>query len=226
MTTEPQVIGKLNHGVQLPVISADVSQAETFDVAFDVQSDSILVTVFAETNAGDLNVEVFAFTEGGPRKPGIQTQEASIIQFPTITGPTTNLLLETAAATTSKVRVKASCTAAAKFYVTARAINGGTSTTRVVTAGAAITDQKIVDAGIPQLIIPPTLITGIGFILKNWSQAGQVIYISEQSAKANPTVGYPISPGGNVAVSVKGGQAWYASASADGADLRILEGEG
>lgn len=215
---------KISHGTQLSVLRRDETVAGSADITFDVQSDSVLCTLFAEVNSGDLDVTVYGITQGGPADNSV-AHETPLISFPTVSAPTADLLIQTAAATTSRLRVKATWTGEVKFDVQARAINGGTSTTRVVTAGAIAMEQITVNTGAAQTVISPALIDSVGFMLRNWSTNGAIIYVAETPAKAVPATGWPLGPGDVVDISVKAGQAYYASATLDGADLRIVKGD-
>jgi len=215
---------KISNGVQLSVLRREETTAGNADISFDVQSDSLLTTLFAEVLVGTLDVGVYAITQGGPSDSSL-AHEVLLYSFPTINAPLTDLLIQTAAATTARVRIKATWTGACKFDVQARAINGGTSKTQVVTANTVNTDQITINAGPAQVLIPPALIDSIGWQVRNWSSNGAIVYVSETASKAVPALGYPLGPGDVLSISVKGGQTWYASASINGADLRILEGK-
>lgn len=215
---------KISQGVQLSVLRRDEPTAGFADVVFDVQSDSLLTTLFAEVLTGTLDVAVYAITQGGPADSA-PAHERQLYSFPTISAPSTDLLLQTAAATTARVRVKASWTGACKFDVQARAINGGTAKTQVITANAVTTNNIIINSGTPQILVPAALVDNIGFQVRNWSSNGAVVYVSETQANAVPARGWPLGPGDVLSISVKGGQTWYASSTVDGADLRILEGK-
>lgn len=215
---------KISHGVQLSVLRRDETVAGSADVTFDVQSDSLLTTLFAEVNAGTLTVQVFAITQGGPAD-ATPAHEIQLYAFPVLSAPTANLLIQKAAATTSRVRVKATWTGACKFDVQARAINGGTSETSVVSANEVAVEQLTVNSGPAQVLIPASLTDNIGYQLRNWSANGAVVYVAETQAKATPALGWPCAPGDVLSVSVKGGQTWYISSNIDGADVRILEGK-
>jgi hypothetical protein len=217
-------MAKISNGVQLSVLRRDVTTAGNADVVFDVQSDSLLTTLFAEVLVGTLDVGVYAITQGGPDDSS-PAHEVLLYSFPTISAPSTDLLIQTAAATTARVRIKATWTGACKFDVQARAINGGTSKTQVITANEVQTDQITINSGPAQVLIPASLVDNIGFQLRNWSTNGAIVYISTDPLKAVPSLGYPMGPGDVVSISVKGGQAWFASANINGADLRILEGK-
>lgn len=214
---------KLHHGVETAVLRVDETASGSADAIVVVQSDSILVTLFATTVGGTVDVEVYAITQGGPGTSD-PAHEALLFAFPQLSAPSGSLLLQTAAATTARVRVKATWTGAAKFDVNARAINGGSSNTRVVAATTAVTDAMSVNTGTPQILIPPSLVDGIGFLVKNWSSNGALIYISEDPTKI-PSQAWVLTPGETFDISVKGGQTWFAASSIDGANLRIVRGE-
>lgn len=214
---------RIKHSDQQSVLRRDTTEAGSADVDFIVQSDSVLTTLFAEVLTGTLDVSVYAITVGGPADP-TPAHEVLLYSFPQISAPSADLLIQTAAATTERVRVKAVWTGEAKFDIQARAINGGTSTTRVVTAGSVEMDQTEINTGTPQIIIPASLQDSVGFMLRNWSSNGAIIYVAETEAKAVPAKGWPLGPGDVIDVSVKAGQAYYASSTVDGADLRIVKG--
>lgn len=215
---------KISQGVQLSVLRREETTAGNADITFDVQSDSLLTTLFAEVLVGTLDVSVYAITQGGPADSSV-AHEVLLYSFPQVSAPTTDLLIQTAAATTARVRVKATWTGACKFDVQARAINGGTSKTQVITANEVFVDQITINSGPAQVLIPPSLVDNIGFQMRNWSSNGAIVYVAEDQAKATAALGWPCGPGDVLSISVKGGQTWYASADKDGADIRILEGK-
>lgn len=214
---------KLNHGVQLSVLRRDETGAGSADVSFDVQSDSLLTTLFAEVLSGTLDVGVYAITQGGPADTS-PAHEVLLFSFPTVSAPTTDLLIQTAAATTARVRIKATWTGACKFDVQARAINGGTSKSIAVTTASIEMEQKTINAGPAQVLMTASIVNSVGFLVKNWSTNGAVVYVAETLAKATLGAGFPLAPGDSFDVSVRAGQTYYATASINGADLRIIRG--
>lgn len=216
-------MAKISNGVQLSVLRRDVSTAGSADVVFDVQSDSLLTTLFAEVLVGTLDVGVYAITQGGP-DDSMPAHEVLLYSFPTISAPSTDLLIQTAAATTAKVRIKATWTGACKFDVQARAINGGTSKSIAVTATTIEMEQKTINTGPAQVLVAASVVNSVGFLVKNWSSNGAVVYVAETPAKATSALGFPLAPGDSFDVSVKAGQTYYATASINGADLRIVRG--
>jgi hypothetical protein len=213
----------LNKGVQQSVLRREETLAGTAEATFAVSTDSLLTTLFVEIASGSLDVGVYAITVGGTGE-STPPHEVLLYSFPTINAPTVNLLVQSAAAVTQKVRIKATWTGSVKFDVQARAIDGGASKTQVITAGSIEMDQKTINTGAPQVLIPLSLVDGVGFLVKNWSINGAIVYVAETSAKAIPAKGFPVSPGDCFDVSVKAGQAYYASSTVDGADLRIIKG--
>lgn len=213
----------LNKGVQKSVIRREEIDPGSAETTFSVDTDSLLTTLFVENVSGTLTVEVYAITVGGTGD-STPAQEVLLFSFPPISAPTTNLLVQTAAAVTSRVRIKATWTGAVKFDVQARAIDGGASKTQVITAGFIEMDQVTINSGPAQVLIPISLVDGVGFLVKNWSANGAVVYIAETAVKATSATGFPLAPGDSFDVSVKAGQAYYATATIDGADLRVVKG--
>lgn len=213
----------LNKGVQKSVLSKNELSAGYDEVTLAVDTDSVLTTLFVESLTGSLNVDVYAITVGGTGD-STPPHEVLLYSFPTITSPTANLLVQTAAAVTKKLRIKATWTGPAKFDVQARAIDGGASKTQVITAGSIEMDQVTINSGPAQVLIPVSLVDEVGFLVKNWSSNGAVVYVAETAGKATTSKGFPLAPGDSFDVSVKAGQAYYATATIDGADLRIVKG--
>lgn len=214
----------LHPGSQYVMLRESPAAAATFDVVFTNQADAVLLTLFVNSTDGDVDVRLFNITQGGPADPKA-AQESQVLSFPTVSAPTTTLLIQVAPVTTSRVRLKVTTTAAADFEIQARAINGGASNTRVISSSSIRTDQKVVNTGPAQEIISPTLTDQIGFMIRNWSSNGANIYWSTDPLKAVPSLGWPLSPGDVSSISVRGGQAIYASSDIDGADLRLVEGD-
>lgn len=219
-TFQPPV--KLHPGTQRTILEVAPTAASSHEVWFENQADSILLTLFVNSSAGDVEVKLYSVTQGGPAQSPIH--ELEILTFPVVSGPTTTLLVEVASVTTARLKLVATTTDAADFEVQARAINGGASDVRVVTAGSIEMDKKIINSGPGQVVVAAALTESVGFLIKNWSSNGAIVYIAETQAKATTGLGFPLAPGDSFDVSVKAGQTYYATATVDGADLRIVKG--
>lgn len=214
----------IHPGSQYVLLRETPTAASTFDVVFVNQADAVLLTLFVNSTAGDVDVKLYNITQGGPADSQ-PPQESQVLSFPTVNAPTATLLVQVAPVTTSRLRLKVTTTGAADFEVQARAINGGASNTRVISSSSIRTDQKTINTGAPQEIIPASLTDQIGFMIRNWSANGANIFWSTDVSKATPAQGWPLSPGDVSSISVRGGQAVYASSDVDGADLRLVEGD-
>lgn len=219
-TLQPPV--KLHPGSQRTILDVSPTSASTHEIWFENQADSIMLTLFVNTSAGDVSVKLYSITQGGPGQAS--SHELEILSFPTVTGPTSTLLVEVASVTTTRLKLVATTTDAASFEVQARAINGGASDVRVVTAGSITMEQKTINSGPAQVLVAASLTESVGFLVKNWSVNSAVVYIAETPAKATAGTGFPLAPGDSFDVSVKAGQTYYATATVDGADLRIVKG--
>lgn len=169
---------KLHPGSQRTLFTGAVTGPTTIERKFINQADSLLLTLFVNSTAGDVTVRIYALNQGGPNSTEAD-QKLLLFTFPVISAPTTELVVNTVSVTAAELLLVIETTADADLEVQGRAINGGASNVRVVTAGNAFTDQKTINSGVAQVIIPPTLTSGIGFMCRNWSSNGAVIYLSE-----------------------------------------------
>ena len=205
---------RLDKGYQESVIKIDETTAGKKTSYITTESDTVLTALFCEELTGTLDVRVYAMTR--------PNHQVLLYSYPTITGPTPDLLLQTTPVTTNSVRVVAEWTGPCKFELFGRAVGGGTSNTRVIASDRILTDQQTVDTT-PVVLSAASLSDGIAFEVTNWSQNGAVLYISTDITKTTEELGYPIAPGASRSISVKAGQTWYVVSSKNGADLRIME---
>jgi hypothetical protein len=203
----------LPEGKTTPLLVVNPAEQGTWIVEFSLDADSVLLSLFVDSiTSGSLSVEAFAVADEG--------KEVSIIEFPTITGPTTNLLLRKAAVALSRIKVVVTSTGPASFDLRARGIGAGESTVRIVGASDLVTSTATVTTT-PTSILPVTLTDRLGVVLRNWT--GNVIYLAETAAKANPTQGYPIGIGESLGLDIQAGQEVWAATASGSSDVRIME---
>jgi hypothetical protein len=179
------------------------------------QSDALLVTLFVNSidSGVDLSVSVYATTDAG--------KEALLISFPTITSPSTNLLLRKSAVTTQNFVVRASYTGVCDFEVYVRAIeSAGESSVKILGPSNWKTSKQIVTTT-PVAIAPVALTDRNGFIIRNTSTAG-ILYVSEDTAKI-PGQAFPVYPGESFSADLAAGAALYGAADSGTIDVRISE---
>lgn len=183
------------------------------EIHASVESDSVLVSLFAEVVSGTLDVSVYTLTEEG--------KETEVISFPQLTAPTSELLLKKAAVVMSRIKVVATYTGNSTFEVRARGINAGETSVKVLGASDGRASQ-ITIATTPTLIIPVSLSDRAGLVIKNFSTS-KTIYLGFTAGEATASNGYPLGPGEAMAMDVAAGVTLYAVSDSPSTDLRILE---
>lgn len=183
---------------------------------FTIDSDSVLLSLFVDSVAGDLDVT--ASTLISQHEP---SKSVEIVTFPTVSAPTTNLLIQKAATALSIVSVTATYTGACSFVINAKGTSLGESSVRIVGSPDFETNKFSVPAS-PTVIIAPSLADQTGILLKNFS-TNRNIFVAESSLKASDAGGgYPLAPGEVLMMDVSAGSSIYASTDSAPADLRIV----
>jgi hypothetical protein len=206
--TSPLPVGKT-----LPLLKVETPTTETWDVWFNLDSDSVLLSLFVDSlSSGALTVTAYAVAEEG--------KEAPIITFPSITAPTSSLLLKKAAVALGTVRVAVVTTGPVTLDLRARGISLGETTVRIEAAEDLIASKTIIGTS-PSSIIPISLTDRNGLVFRNWG--ANTLYIAETALKANSSDGYPIGAGESLGIDVAAGQTIFGSTSVGTTDVRILE---
>lgn len=222
-------IDLLREGMQVSVLGGK-EESKSSSTVVTADTVSLLVLVYMKGGASPgttLDVRVSAYRGHISNV----TTKTTLYSFPQLTenGTEGEILLATVPAVPSSVLIEAELVTGVgqsiHYDVQVRAISGGASTTRVVAAASATTQQFSLPPDTPTLIIPASVTSGVGFIGRNWSLSGANIYLAETAAKATPSLGWPLSVGDTFDLSVKGGQEWYAYADGGLGDLRVVRGE-
>jgi len=206
----------LSLGKVLTVLSEAPTAAGTSSRRFSIESDSVLVSVFATAVTGTVDIKVY--TQAGDD----DTQDVEVISFPTLSAPTSFLLLRKSAVVMQYVRIEATYTGSCSFTIKAKAINAGETSVSILSSGNFTASQNDVTNGAAELVIPVSLTDRDGLILKNNSTSG-ILYIGESSVAANSTTGYPIYPGESLAMDIAAGATVWGIADVPTLDVRILE---
>lgn len=209
----------LHPGVQERLFIEAPTAAGTLTKEISVQSDTVMVTLFVDSTAGDLTVNVWGFTDDAYQR------KILLFSFPTISSPTTNLVLKRAAITTARVLVEAVYTDTCSYEIYVRAIMAGLSETKILGAAGLTMSQKDVPTGAPTNIIPASLQDRAGVVVKNWSSSGTV-YLGATTLEATISNGYPLGPKDAIAVDVSAGVSIYGVADAGVVDLRLSQSGG
>lgn len=197
--------------LDLVATTAGVSVKET-----TVESDNVLVSLFVEATAGDLDVVVETLTEEG--------KATNVIVFPTVSAPTTNLLIRKSAITMSRIKVTATYSDSCTFEVRARGIGTGETSVRILGVGDWDTEAATVGTT-AAVLIPAALDDRNGLAIRN-HDATEDIYIAPTLAKATIAEGWPILAGESLQIDLVGGAEVYAIGTGAGIDIRIIQAGG
>lgn len=208
------VQGLLGEGKEIQLLDITSVGAGSEEVTFNIDSESVLLSLYVGSVAGDLTVTAYTIGSDG--------QETEIISFPTISAPTAELLLRKAASTLQKVKVTCTYSGATSFNLRARGVYAGASSVRIEGASSfRVTQNNITTSA--EALVAAGLTDRTGILVINTSTIG-TLWIAETLAKATAADGAPIYPnGGNMAVDLAAGQALYAVASSGTIDVRIVE---
>ena len=206
----------LKAGKELEVYNEAPTAGASESRSFRIDSDTVVVSVQATAVSGTLDIEVFTETPGG--------QDLKIIDFPTISAPTTNLLLRKAATSMAPVRIDVTYTGACTFVIRARASDLGEASFKI--SGATSGDNFSTSiSGTASLIVPISLEDRNGLSIVNNSVAG-ILYVgftSSVTVAAGPNAGTPVKPGGSFGLDIAAGLTLYGISDSGSLDIRILE---
>lgn len=177
------------------------------------QADTILVSVYVRSLTTSVKVEVYTVSQDGTKK---------IISFPTLTAPTTELLIEQAAATLSNLRLDIDYVGDCDLDVVFRGVSGGTTSNSISFGAASATAYKVTATSTPNILIPAAVTDRQGLILKNHG-AGDTLYIGFNVSEATAASGWPMVQGETIAIDLQAGQVIYAVSSGANIDVRVME---
>jgi len=214
-----KISGMLQLGNEKRVFNTPLSGSGEYVFDFDIQSDSVLLSLY--TRLITTSLEIIVYTVGDSTDP---LQIVEITRFPVLTGPVDNLLLRKAALALDTVRVKIVYSGETDIEIRAKAISSGESTVTIKGQTSGRASQEIVNntAGI---LIPFSLNERAGLIIRNNSTAN-VLYIGFSLAETTLAEGYPLYPGESLGMAIGAGQNLYALSSSGTIDVRILEAGG
>ena len=205
----------LSPGKALTVLSEAPAAAGTSARRFAVESDTILISLYASAVSGDVTVKVY--TQAGDD----DTQDVEVISFPVISAPTTELLLRKAAVVMQYVRVEVTYTGACNYTVKAKAIQSGETSVRLLGQNQATAYATTVNTS-TGLLIPAALTDRVGIALHNTS-AGTLVYLGFTNAEAISIDACELAPGEKAGLDVASGVAIYARAASGTVKVKIME---
>lgn len=207
----------LASGTQIRLIQEAPTQAGTISRELSLETDAVLVTLWASSVDGTLDVSVYALTDTG--------KETILFTFPQLSAGTTDLLLRKSGVATQRVRVVATYSDACDYEIYTRAVTtAGESTARLLGASNLRTSTASVTTS-AAVLIASSLTDRSGLMIKNTS-ASDKIFIAESLVKATSLLGYPVDAGESLGMDVAAGVTIYAVSSSGTIDIRILEAGG
>ena len=156
--------------------------------------------------------------------PPDQDEYLEVITFPTISAPTTNLLLKKASVAMDNCRVRVTYTNACEFTIHAKGLTIGSTDAKLLGAESGDTTQKDITSGAAQVLIPSALTARAGMMIRNFNTAGaDILYWAFSAAKATSALGFPLDPGGVATMDIDAGVTIYATSGGATIDVRVVE---
>lgn len=211
----------LKDGNQTRVFASTQASAgsETSQV-LALQSDTVLVTLWADSVVGTLDVAVYTLD-------GKDTGHRVLVAaFPQLTAATAadGLLLRRAAITMDLIQIVATFSAACAYEVHARGIQTGSTDARII-GSSSIKTTKVPVTTSAGAVLPVALTDRNDVVFKNWSTSGNV-YLASSLAGATTASGFPLAPKDALGMTITAGTTVYAVSDSGTVDLRVMEAGG
>lgn len=205
----------LPQGKTVRISSEVFTSAQTKSYTLSTDADAVLLSLYVDTVAGDLDVSVYTQTAEG--------KDLLIASFPTVSSPTANLLLKKGSTIINQIKIVAVSTAAASFELYARGVGTGESSVRILGPSSARASQSTVPA-VATIVIPASLTDRSGLVIKNNNPVGgATMYIGFTALEASIISGYPVSAGESLGMDLASGVTVYGISSVGSTDVRLLE---
>lgn len=207
----------INTGTQERLLAEVTTSAGSTIREGSIKSDALLVTLFTNSvTSGTLSVSVRTLTDTG--------KEVDVINFPTLSAPTTDLLLKKSGVSMQRFKVIATYTGSCDYEIYVRAIEGaGESSVRVIGAANLETDAIVVTTS-PSILIPAALEDRSGISILNYAGGG-TLFVTEDSGKLTAR-SWPIPSGGGWSLDVAAGVVIYAQTDSGVLDVRLAQSGG
>lgn len=207
----------IHNGTQERLIQETTLAAGVTSREGSVQTDSLLVTLWVDSvTSGDLTIRVYTLTDTG--------KELELFFFPTVSAPTTSLLLKKAGVSLQRFRVVATYSGVCKYEVYVRAIEGAGESNVKMVGSANLETSAVSVTTTPAVLIASSLVDRNGLSILNYSGGG-TLFISEDISKL-PAQAWPVAAGGGWSLDVTAGVTIYAVSSAGTLDVRVAQSGG
>ena len=151
----------LTQGKEIPVLHEETTAAGSKSRTITLDSDTLLVSVQATVVSGTLDIEVLTETAEG--------QDLSVITFPTLSAPTTSMILRepTTSQVMQRIRFVATYTGACTFKINARGLGRGQSNIKILGNPDWDASKTTITSGTAQLVISAALTDRSGLVMLN-----------------------------------------------------------
>jgi hypothetical protein len=201
---------------QVEIVDEAPTTAGTIERYIAVNCESVLASLFVNSTSGDVDVTVFTLGSG-------TDISEPVIQFPTISSPTANILLRQPARIMGVVKVVVTHTDACEVSLILRGVRAGAASVTIEGASTFSASQKTITTSAEELI-PSSLYVRKGILITNNSVNGSAtLYLGGTMAEATSTEGTPIRPGGNLTVNLAAGASLYSVSDGTDIDVRISQ---
>ena len=198
--------------------------ASTKEKSLAVEASGVLLSLYVEELTGTLDVNVYTFTKDG--------HEKLIDSFPTISAPTTELILRKQVEVHDHLRVEVITSGAAKYDIRAKGVEAGISSVIISGSGAADNYGILMDTT-PRLIVPVSITDQNNVsIINNNPVGGATLYVGFKSTitttnaavvgVTDPNAASPVPPGASIGLSVTAGLSVYGVCASGTVDVRVV----
>lgn len=209
----------INPGRSEQVINETTTGAGSTTRDGSILADSLLISVWVPSIvSGTLQVTVYNLTDSGA--------EVELMSFPVLTGPTTDIYIRKLKLSAPNYRVRATYTGVCTYEIQAKAITGSGETSISMLGSNNWSVGQVTVGTAAQVLIPAAIQDRRGFIIRNFSTSGQVVYVAESLVKASTTTGFPIPAGEVFTLDIASGAEVYIVSNASGADVRYGQAGG
>lgn len=208
-------------GKEVKILDESPSTSGSKEICFNIDSDTVIISLEVLSTSGDVDVDVYTLGDVDDDVTPIQFQ---VIDFPTVSAPTTELVIKKAASSLQKIRVVVTYTDACAYRIRCRGISVGETSVKFSGATAAAHSGTTIGPA-ATLIIPVSLADRNGVSLVN-NHATGILYVGFTSGVTvgpGALAGTPVKPGGSIGLDVAAGLTVYGISDGATLDIRILE---
>lgn len=208
---------RIPHDKQRQVVKASPTAANTVYFDLVLENASVLISLFVRSVSGNIDVTVESYNDN-------KNEYVEVITFPTVSAPTTNLLLKKASVAMDNCRVKVAYDAACDYTIHAKGLTIGSTDAKLLGSEEGDTNTASITSGAAQVLLAASLTARAGIMFANHNTtAADILYWSYSAAKATVAAGFPLHPGGVATLDIDSGVTIYATSAAGTVDVRIAE---